>query len=145
MGFPCFLPLVLPAVQQRVVIGQADFQRRPLPPLFLTRTTEGSELTRTSSTEGSKQMIGIGTSALKIFVALEAQDLRKSFQGLTELALQHLSDNLSREALFVFTSRTRTRIKLLFDGIGLWVATKRLEEESSAGRLPVSLIRRRSI
>ena len=73
-------------------------------------------------------MIGLGTSALKIFVALEAQDLRKSFKGLTELALQHLADNLSREALFVFTNRTRTRIKLLyFDGTGLWVATKRLE------------------
>ena len=31
-------------------------------------------------------MIGLGAGALKIFVALEAQDLRKSFQGLSELA-----------------------------------------------------------
>ena len=74
-------------------------------------------------------MIGIGSTALKIYVALEAQDLRKSFQGLTEIALGHLAEQLSREALFVFRNRTRTRIKLLyFDGTGLWVATKRLEK-----------------
>jgi transposase len=73
-------------------------------------------------------VIGLGTAALKIFVALEPQDMRKSFQGLTELALGHLDGKLCREALFVFTNRRRTRVKLLyFDGTGLWVATKRLE------------------
>jgi len=73
-------------------------------------------------------MIGLGIASLKIFVALEPQDLRKSFQGLSELALGHLEEQLSREALFVFTNRPRTRIKLLyFDGTGLWCATKRLE------------------
>ena len=73
-------------------------------------------------------MIGLGAGALKIFVALEPQDLRKSFQGLTELALGHLEERLTREALFVFVNKRRTRIKLLyFDGTGLWVATKRLE------------------
>jgi transposase len=71
-------------------------------------------------------MIGLGSTALKIYVAMEAQDLRKSFQGLTEVALGHLAEQLSREALFVFSNRIRTRIKLLyFDGTGLWVATKR--------------------
>jgi len=74
-------------------------------------------------------MIGLGTASLKIFVALEPQDMRKSFQGLSELALVHLGGRLDRDALFVFTNRRRTRIKLLyFDGNGLWVATKRLEE-----------------
>lgn len=73
-------------------------------------------------------MIGLGIGALKIFVALEPQDMRKSFQGLSELAMEHLDEQLSREALFVFTNKLRTRIKLLyFDGTGLWVATKRLE------------------
>ena len=73
-------------------------------------------------------MIGLGAGAVKIFVALEGQDMRKSFQGLSELALEHLDEQLSREALFVFTNKRRTRIKLLyFDGTGLWVATKRLE------------------
>ena len=60
------------------------------------------------------------SGALKIFVALEPQDLRKSFQGLTELALGHLGERLTREALFVFVKKRRTRIKLLyFDGTGL--------------------------
>ena len=74
-------------------------------------------------------MIGLGTASLKIYVALEPQDMRKSFNGLSELALVHLGGRLDRDALFVFTNRTRTRIKLLyFDGTGLWVATKRLEK-----------------
>ena len=73
-------------------------------------------------------MIGLGAGALKIFVALEPQDMRKSFQGLSELALEYLSEELTRDALFVFTNKLRTRLKLLyFDGTGLWVATKRLE------------------
>ena len=73
-------------------------------------------------------MIGLGSAAMKIYVALEPQDMRKSFQGLSELAEGHLEEKLRREALFVFTNRRRTRIKLLFfDGTGLWVATKRLE------------------
>lgn len=92
-------------------------------------------------------MIGLGTASLKIFVALEPQDMRKSFQGLSELALVHLGGQLDRDALFVFTNRRRTRIKLLyFDGTGLWVATKRLEEgtfswpaASSAGQKKLKL------
>lgn len=84
-------------------------------------------------------MIGLGAASLKIFVALEPQDMRKSFQGLTELALQHLNEQLSRDALFVFTNRPRTRIKLLyFDGTGLWVATKRLEKGTFSWPTPSS-------
>ena len=74
-------------------------------------------------------MIGLGTASMKIYVALEPQDMRKSFQGLSELALVYLGGKLDRDALFLFTNRRRTRVKLLyFDGTGLWVATKRLEE-----------------
>ncbi|MFT5410027.1 MAG: transposase, partial [Verrucomicrobiales bacterium] len=71
----------------------------------------------------------LGTASMKIYVALEPQDMRKSFQGLSELALVHLGGKLDRDALFLFTNRRRTRVKLLyFNGTGLWVATKRLEE-----------------
>jgi transposase len=52
-------------------------------------------------------MIGLGTAALKIYVALEPQDMRKSFQGLGELALAHLGGKLERDSLFVFTNRRR--------------------------------------
>jgi transposase len=70
-------------------------------------------------------VIGLGTAALKIYVALEAPDMRMSSNGLGELALVHLAGRLDREALSVFTNRARTRIKLLyFDGTGLWVAIK---------------------
>ena len=75
-------------------------------------------------------MIGLGNGALKIFVALEPCDMRKSFNGLYEAATAHLShQRLTRDVLFVFTNKRRNRIKMIyFDGTGLWVAAKRLEE-----------------
>jgi len=75
-------------------------------------------------------MIALGNAALKIFVALEPCDMRKSFNGLFALASQHLTDNrLGVDTVFVFVNKRRNRIKLLyFDGTGLWVAAKRLEK-----------------
>ena len=73
-------------------------------------------------------MIGLGTSALKIFLAVEPCDMRKGFNGLATAAVEHLGQRLSRDALFVFTNKRHTRVKVLcFDGTGLWLATKRLE------------------
>lgn len=67
-------------------------------------------------------------SHLKVFLATEACDLRKSFNGLYALASQRLGEDPRQGALFVFTNRRRNRIKLLyFDGTGLCVLTKRLE------------------
>jgi len=75
-------------------------------------------------------MIGLGNGALKIFVALEPCDMRKSFNGLYEAATSHLGHSrLTRDVLFVFTNKRRNRIKMIyFDGTGLWVSAKRLEE-----------------
>lgn len=75
-------------------------------------------------------MIGLANASLKIYVALEACDMRKSFNGLYDIVCQQFDDTrLTREALFVFTNKRRNRIKLLyFDGTGLWVAAKRLEK-----------------
>jgi len=74
-------------------------------------------------------MIGLFNKGIKIYLAVEPCDMRKSFNGLTALALNHLEEQLVKEALFVFTNKPRNRIKLLyFDGTGLWVAAKRLEK-----------------
>lgn len=74
-------------------------------------------------------MIGLGKAALKIFVALEPCDMRKSFNGLFDAAVGHLNDGkLGTDMLFVFSNKRKDRIKLIyFDGTGLWVAAKRLE------------------
>jgi transposase len=74
-------------------------------------------------------MIGLGKAALKIFVALEPRDMRKSFNGLPDAAVRHLNDGkLGTDILFVFINNRKDRIKLLyFDGTGLWVAAKRLD------------------
>jgi transposase len=74
-------------------------------------------------------MIGLTNSSLKIFIALEPCDMRKSFNGLYDITTGHLSGELTREAVYVFTNKRKNRLKLLyFDGTGLWVAAKRLEE-----------------
>jgi len=67
--------------------------------------------------------------SLKIFVALEPVDLRKSFSGLEGLVSERLGEDLRGGALFVFTNRRRSRLKILyFDGSGLWLLIKRLEK-----------------
>ncbi len=66
---------------------------------------------------------------LKIFVAVEGCDMRKSFEGLAGLVRTTLDQDLRGGALFVFSNRQRTRLKILYwDGSGLWVMAKRLEQ-----------------
>ena len=47
------------------------------------------------------------TGGLKVFVALEPVDLRKSFSGLEGLVSERLGEDLRQGALFVFTNRKR--------------------------------------
>ena len=69
------------------------------------------------------------TGSLKIYVAVEPCDLRKSFEGLSGLATTVLQQDIRGGSLFVFSNRTRNRLKILYwDGTGLWVMAKRLEE-----------------
>jgi len=66
--------------------------------------------------------------SLKIYVAIEPCDMRKSFNGLYALAEDKLQSDPKSGALFVFTNKRRNRIKILyFDGSGLWIMAKRLE------------------
>jgi transposase len=65
----------------------------------------------------------------RVFVALEATDMRKSFDTLMALVTETLKEDALSGHLFVFTNRTRTRLKVLvWDGSGLWVMAKRLEQ-----------------
>lgn len=73
------------------------------------------------------------SGGLKVFVAVEPCDLRKSFNGLEALVTERMGEDPRAGALFVFTNRTRTRLKILYwDGTGLWVAVKRLEKGTFA-------------
>jgi transposase len=68
------------------------------------------------------------TRALRVFAYAAPADLRKGFDGLAALVVSALGrDPLSGEC-FLFTSRTRTRAKVLhYDGTGLCLYHKRLE------------------
>ena len=66
---------------------------------------------------------------MKVVLAVEPVDLRKSFNGLYDIARGELEEIPENGALFLFSNRTRTRIKVLcFDGSGCWVSVKRLEQ-----------------
>lgn len=75
-------------------------------------------------------MLNLTSAALKVSLALTPCDMRKSFNGLQQIAADQQQQAIpSRDTLFVFTNKRRNRIKLLyFDGTGLWVASKRLEK-----------------
>ncbi len=67
-------------------------------------------------------------SGLKIFVAVEAVDLRKSFAGLWAVAQEKLKEDPNTGSMFVFGNRRRNRVKILYaDRSGLWVMIKRLD------------------
>jgi transposase len=73
-------------------------------------------------------MFGLGL-ATKIYVAVEAVDMRKGFEGLYGLVRDRLGADPLSGHLFLFTNKTRTRLKaLVWDGSGLWVCAKRLEK-----------------
>ena len=73
-------------------------------------------------------MFGLGV-ATKIYIAVEAVDMRKGFEGLHGLVRDRLGQDPLSGHLFLFTNRTRTRLKaLVWDGSGLWVCAKRLEK-----------------
>src|SRR5258708_39193738 len=67
--------------------------------------------------------------ATRIFVALEAVDMRKGFNGLYAWVQAVLGEEPTSGHWFVFLNRRRNRLKiLLWDGSGLWLCSKRLEK-----------------
>ena len=64
-----------------------------------------------------------------IYLCVEPTDMRKSFDSLAQLAREHLCGDPLSGAWFVFYSKRRDRLKILYwdrDGFALW--HKRLEE-----------------
>ena len=73
-------------------------------------------------------MFGLGP-ATRIYIGIEAVDMRKGFEGLYGLVRDQLGQDPLSGHLFLFTNRRRTRLKaLVWDGSGLWVCAKRLEK-----------------
>lgn len=69
------------------------------------------------------------TGNLKVFVALEPIDMRKGFEGLYAVVAEKLKADVRSGALFAFTNKKRTRLKVIYwDKTGLWLMTKRLEK-----------------
>jgi len=67
--------------------------------------------------------------AVRIYLAVDPVDMRKSFDGLYAVASEHLKENPLHGGLFVFSNKRRNRLKILYwDGTGLWVLAKRLEK-----------------
>ena len=73
-------------------------------------------------------LFGLGLST-RIYIGVEAVDMRKGFDGLFGLVRDHLGQDPLSGHLFLFTNRSHTRLKaLVWDGSGLWVCAKRLEK-----------------
>lgn len=68
---------------------------------------------------------GAGT---RIFLATGPTDMRRGFDGLSELVRQRIDADPLNGHWFIFCNRRRNRLKVLFfDGSGLWLCQKRLE------------------
>ena len=66
-------------------------------------------------------------AGVRIFVCAEPQDMRRSFDGLSLAAQQHLGEDPGSGALFVFVNKRRNRLKVLwFDRNGFCLLYKRL-------------------
>jgi transposase len=83
-------------------------------------------------------------ASVRVYLCLTACDMRKSFDSLHTLVREHLELDAFAGHLFVFTSRRRDRVKILYwerDGFAIW--SKRLEEGTYAVPLGESAAERR--
>lgn len=68
-------------------------------------------------------------ASVRVYLCLTPCDMRKSFDSLHTLVREHLELDAFAGHLFVFASRRKDRIKILYwdrDGFAMW--SKRLEE-----------------
>jgi transposase len=69
------------------------------------------------------------SGSLKVFVAVDACDMRRSFNGLHDAVSTRLMEDPKSGSIYAFTNKRRNLLKILYwDGSGLWVLAKRLEK-----------------
>lgn len=77
-------------------------------------------------------MIG-STRSVRVFAYTRPADLRKGFDGLSGLVAAELGRDVLSGDCFLFCNRTRRRAKVLvWDGTGLCIFSKRLEQGTFA-------------
>ena len=68
----------------------------------------------------------------RVFVATQSIDFRRGIDGLAQACREKLTQDPMSGAIFVFSNRARTAVKILaYDGQGYWLCQKRF----SKGRL----------
>jgi transposase len=85
-------------------------------------------------------------ASVRVYLCLTPCDMRKSFDGLHALVRDYLESDALAGHLFVFASRRRDRVKILYwdrDGFAVW--SKRLEEGTYDVPFGDSAERRREI
>lgn len=66
--------------------------------------------------------------SVRVFVARQAVDMRKSFDGLSALVISMIEEDPQSGHLFAFFNARRTMVKLMvWDRSGFWVFAKRIE------------------
>jgi transposase len=67
--------------------------------------------------------------SLRVFIALEPCDMRAGINTLHALVADRLREDTRSGALFVFSNKRRRLLKVLYwDGTGMWLMCKRLEQ-----------------
>lgn len=69
----------------------------------------------------------------KLLLAVQPADFRKGIDGLATICKQKLAEDPFSGAIFAFTNKKQTAVKLLiFDGNGFWLCMKRFSKGALA-------------
>ena len=81
----------------------------------------------------------LGAAPERIWLAVEAVDMRLGIDGLSARIQASLGRSPCDGTAYAFTNRRRSRLKLLiWDGTGVWLSQRRLHRGYSPGRAPAT-------